>query len=118
MIPKAPEPRPPMNEAPHGLWSDDELDAEDLINAHNAAGKSWKMAHNHFSHLTREEFREAAGLGRCTECLRVVRAHAPVACRFGRDRRDTTFPNHLAAPPQALAFRLQRQHRGFPSVSS
>ena len=32
MIPKAPEPRPPMNEAPHGLWSDDELDAEDLIN--------------------------------------------------------------------------------------
>ena len=32
IIPKAPEPRPPMNEAPHGLWSDDELDAEDLIN--------------------------------------------------------------------------------------
>ena len=32
IIPKAPEPRPPMNEAPLGLWSDDELDAEDLIN--------------------------------------------------------------------------------------
>jgi C1A family cysteine protease len=38
-------------------------DAEDHINAHNSAGKSWKMAHNQFSHLTKEEFREAAGLG-------------------------------------------------------
>mmetsp|Transcript_19838 Transcript_19838/g.41226 ORF Transcript_19838/g.41226 Transcript_19838/m.41226 type:complete len:346 (+) Transcript_19838:459-1496(+) len=38
-------------------------DAEDHINDHNRSGKSWKMAHNKFSHLTKEEFREAAGLG-------------------------------------------------------
>jgi C1A family cysteine protease len=38
-------------------------DAEDHINAHNAAKKSWTMAHNKFSHLTKPEFREAAGLG-------------------------------------------------------
>jgi len=38
-------------------------DAEDHINAHNQAGKSWKMAHNKFSHLTKDEFREAVGLG-------------------------------------------------------
>jgi len=38
-------------------------DADDTINKHNAAGKTWTMAHNKFSHLTQEEFREEVGLG-------------------------------------------------------
>lgn len=38
-------------------------DAEDHITNHNSKGHSWTLAHNQFSHLTKEEFRKAAGLG-------------------------------------------------------
>jgi len=38
-------------------------DAEDHITSHNNKKLSWTMAHNQYSHLTGEEFREAAGLG-------------------------------------------------------
>lgn len=37
---------------------------DDLIEAHNAAGLSWTMGHNQFSHLTSEEFRKQVGLDR------------------------------------------------------
>lgn len=37
---------------------------DDIIEAHNAAGESYKMGHNQFSHLTFEEFRQQVGLDR------------------------------------------------------
>jgi C1A family cysteine protease len=40
------------------------LENDDIINAHNAAGESFQMAHNQFSHLTFEEFVQEVGLDR------------------------------------------------------
>jgi C1A family cysteine protease len=38
--------------------------SDDIIEAHNAKGESWRMGHNQFSHLTFPEFRQQVGLDR------------------------------------------------------
>jgi C1A family cysteine protease len=38
-------------------------DNEDYINAHNAKGKTYSLGHNHFSHLSTEEYKQYVKLG-------------------------------------------------------